>query len=156
VTRVPPPVLALATVLVQRRLTGPKRPPGAARRAAVVALTAASVAIAGTASTQFRRRGTTVDPIHPEKAAILVTSGPNALTRNPMYVGMAGLVTAHTLWWGKWAAVVPAAAYVALIDRTQIAAEEVALSAKFGADYDAYRATAPRWLDQRSLSALRS
>lgn len=28
----------------------------------------------------------------------------------------------------------------------QIAAEEAALSAKFGAEYDAYRARVPRWL----------
>ena len=50
---------------------------------------------------------------------------------------------------------VPAAAFVALMDCTQIAAEEVALGAKFGAEYDAYRAAVPRWLDRRSLAALR-
>jgi protein-S-isoprenylcysteine O-methyltransferase Ste14 len=35
----------------------------------------------------FRRARTTVDPVHPEKTARLVTDGIYRWTRNPMYLG---------------------------------------------------------------------
>lgn len=69
-----------------------------------------------------------------------------------MYVGMTGLLVANALRRGSWAALVPVAAFTVVVDRVQIAAEEVALGARFGADYEAYRAAVPRWLGRRSLS----
>ncbi len=83
---------------------------------------------------------------------MLVTSGANTISRNPMYVGMAGLLLAHAAWRGSWAALLPLGGFVVFIDRVQIQAEEAALLEKFGADYDAYREAAPRWIDLRSLS----
>jgi protein-S-isoprenylcysteine O-methyltransferase Ste14 len=113
----------------------------------------ASISLAGAAASRFRRSGTTVDPLHPESASVLVTSGANALTRNPMYVGMAGLLVSHAIWRRSWVALAPVAVFVALIDRLQIRAEESALTDTFGAEFDAYRAATPRWLDRRSLRA---
>ena len=84
---------------------------------------------------------------------MLVTTGANAVTRNPMYVGMAGLLVANALRRGSWTALLPVAAFTLVIDRVQIAAEEIALLAHFGADYEAYLAAVPRWIDARSLSA---
>ena len=52
---------------------------------------------------------------------------------------------------GTWQSVLPLAVFVTWIDRFQVAAEEEALAEKFGADYEAYRAAVPRWLDLRSL-----
>ena len=37
----------------------------------------------------------TVEPFDPSKATALVVSGPNAVTRNPMYVAMAGVLLAR-------------------------------------------------------------
>lgn len=71
-----------------------------------------------------------------------------------MYVGMAGLLVAHALWRRSWAALIPVAVFVTLLDRLQIQAEESALANTFGADYEAYRAASPRWLDHRSFSTL--
>ena len=71
-----------------------------------------------------------------------------------MYVGMAGLLAAHALWRRSWTALIPVAVFVALIDRLQIQAEESALAVTFGAEYEAYRAASPRWLDRRSFSML--
>jgi len=148
---VPPPVLALAAGFAQRLLTGPARTPTTGRAAAATAVSLASVALAGGASRAFRRSGTTVKPFHPEQASTLVTTGSNVISRNPMYVGMTGLLVAHAIWGGSWSALLPVAAFVAVIDRVQIRAEESALHAKFGLAYDAYRAATPRWLDARSL-----
>jgi protein-S-isoprenylcysteine O-methyltransferase Ste14 len=111
--------------------------------------TAASVALAGAASAQFRRAGTTVDPVHPARASALVTTGPNSLTRNPMYVGLTGLLVSHAIRRGSWAALAPVAVFAFVIDRVQIPPEEAALTAQFGADYEAYRSRVPRWVGLR-------
>jgi protein-S-isoprenylcysteine O-methyltransferase Ste14 len=159
--RVPPPLVGLAAALAQRALaqralTGATpAPPGALQVAATATLSMASVSLTVAAASHFRRSGTTVDPLHPEAASVLVTSGANALSRNPMYVGMAGLLVAHAVGRRSWAALVPVAVFVALIDRLQIRAEESALTETFGADFEAYRAAVPRWLDRRSLSTFR-
>ena len=86
---------------------------------------------------------------------MLVTTGVNELSRNPMYVGMAGLLVANALRLRSWTAVLPLAVFTGVIDRVQIAAEEPALLANFGAEYEAYRASVPRWLDLRSVAVAR-
>jgi protein-S-isoprenylcysteine O-methyltransferase Ste14 len=148
--RPPPPLLAIAAALTQSALAkGAQRPP--ATRAAVAAATAAaSGALAAAAARQFRRQGTTLEPFDPAQASVLVTTGANSVSRNPMYVGLAGLLVANAVRLGSWKAFLPVAAFILVIDRAQIAAEESALLAKFGADYGAYRASVPRWLGRRS------
>ena len=105
-----------------------------------------SVALAAGAARAFGAAHTTVHPLHPEHATALVTSGPNRITRNPMYVGMAGLLTAHAVLRGGLGTLVPLAGFVAVIDRLQIAPEEAALRAKFGDAYLTYCAEVPRWI----------
>lgn len=102
--------------------------------------------LATAASAQFHRVGTTVDPVHPTRASVLVTTGANSLTRNPMYVGLTGLLVSQAVRRSSWVALVPVAAFVLVIDRAQIPPEEAALRAHFGAEYEAYRARVPRWL----------
>jgi protein-S-isoprenylcysteine O-methyltransferase Ste14 len=148
--RPPPPLLAIAAGLAQWALTRARRPPSASRAAAAVAV--ASGGFAAAAARQFRRQGTTLEPIHPALASVLVTTGANAVSRNPMYVGLAGLLTANAVRLGSWKALLPVAAFALVIDRQQIAAEESALSANFGSDYEAYRAAVPRWLGPRSVA----
>jgi protein-S-isoprenylcysteine O-methyltransferase Ste14 len=104
---------------------------------------------------QFRRQGTTVEPFEPSRASALVTSGVNSISRNPMYVGLTGLLVANAVRLGSWTALLPVAVFTVVIDRVQIAAEERALLANFGGEYAAYRASVPRWLDRRSVTAAR-
>ena len=144
--RIPPPVLALAAGFAQRALTRDASPANATRKFGAVATGAASVAVMGSAAREFRVRGTTVDPLRPERATALVTSGPFRLTRNPMYVGMAGLLAAHMVFRGSTRALIPVAAFVAVIDRIQIPPEEAAMTKLFAAEYEEYRARAPRWV----------
>ncbi len=142
---VPPPAYALAGAVAQHVLAR-KRSAGAVRKVAGGAVAAASVALIAGSIQRFRDTGTTVEPFRPEQASTLVTDGPNALTRNPMYVGMAGLLTAHALVRGGVLPTLPVVAFVALIDRVQIQPEEAALRELFGQEYDAYCARVPRWL----------
>lgn len=146
---VPPPVLAFAAGLAQRALSPQPESPTMTRRSLAGAISLASVALAGSTARMFRRTGTTIDPMDPSRASTLVTTGANAFTRNPMYVGLAGMLVANAVRRGSWVALVPVAAFALAIDRWQISAEESALIGNFGADYAEYRASVPRWIGPR-------
>lgn len=149
---VPPPLVALAAGLAQRVFTRARPAPRAGRVAATTMVALASVSMAAAAGRQFRRSDTTIDPLHPDQTSVLVTSGANTISRNPMYVGLAGLLVANAIRRGSWAALLPVAGFVAIIDRLQIEAEEEALLEKFVTGYEEYRAASPRWLGLRSLT----
>lgn len=151
---IPPPLAAVGAAVAQRALSGGAPPPGRGRTAVTATITLMSGSMAASAAARFRRSGTTLDPLQPDRAAVLVTSGANTISRNPMYLGLSGLLLAHAVWRGSWAALLPVIGFVALIDRTQVPVEEAALLEKFGAAYEAYQAHSPRWIDQRSLSRL--
>lgn len=153
--RPPPPLVALAAGVVQRSLARGAPPTSTARAVAATVIAGASFGMAAASIRQFGRQGTTVEPFDPSKASALVTTGVNAVSRNPMYVGMAGLLVANATRLGSWRALLPVAVFTAVIDRVQIAAEEPALLANFGAEYDTYRSSVPRWLDLRSLATAR-
>lgn len=152
--RIPPPVLAISAGLAQRALRRKAQPPTVAGGGAAGATAAASLMLAGASARSFRQRGTTLDAVHPAHASALVTTGPNALTRNPMYVGLTGMLVSNAIRLRSWAALVPVGIFVLVTDRLQIPSEESALLAHFGADYEAYRAAVPRWLDRRSVDFL--
>jgi len=116
------------------------------RALCAAAVATASVGLLAGSVQRFKRDGTTVNPLDPSQATGLVTDGPNAVTRNPMYVGMAGLLTAHALLRGGWRTALPVAAFVGVIDRVQIRPEEEALRERFGERYEAYCGRVRRWL----------
>ena len=143
--KVPPPLLGLSGLFLQHRLA-PRGSTGPARRVLAAGVVAGAVGLMGSAAAGFRRRGTTVDPLHPDRAGQLVVDGANALTRNPMYVGMAGVLGAHALARGGLLTWLPVAGFVAAIDRAQVAPEERALHALFGQEYADYVRSVPRWV----------
>ena len=91
---VPPPLIGLTAGVVQHRLASGSRP-GALRKVGAAGAIAASGWMVAGSIQRFRGSGTTVDPLRPARASGLVTDGPNGVTRNPMYVGMAGVLIAH-------------------------------------------------------------
>lgn len=142
--RVPPVGLALMAFGAQLALgRNYKATKASTAVAGAVGLGSAGLMVGSIA--EFGRRRTTVNPVTPDASA-LVTSGPNRLTRNPMYVGIAGLLAAHAVMRRSPSLLVPVALFVAAIDRWQIPAEEAVLRDRFGDAYDAYTATTPRWL----------
>jgi protein-S-isoprenylcysteine O-methyltransferase Ste14 len=94
----------------------------------------------------FASAGTTANPAQPRNASELVTSGVYSLSRNPMYVGDAVMLAGIAVWVGSVLNLVLLAAFIAYIDRVQIAAEEQALAAIFGDRYAAYCRRVRRWL----------
>ena len=123
--------------------------------------TAAHVALGGTvmfaalvpplaAFAQFLLAHTTVNPHRPEKAAVLVTSGVYAWTRNPMYLGLWLLLLGWAIRLGALSALLVALGFLPLISAVQIRAEEQALHRRFGADYERYRGRVRRWFGRRA------
>jgi protein-S-isoprenylcysteine O-methyltransferase Ste14 len=146
--RVPPPAWLVVAWLAQRFV-------GSSRRtvwsfAASVVFTVASGLLALSAVAALRSHGTTMTPEHPERATDLVTDGPFAFSRNPIYLALAGILVAHAVARRSVTALLPAAAFVVIIDRVQIAAEERALHRRFGDSFERYRRAVPRWVGSRS------
>lgn len=113
---------------------------------AAVAFALAGVAFAVAGIVSFRRARTTVNPMKPESASSLVSSGVFAITRNPMYVGLLFVLVGWAIFlFSPWALAGPVA-FFAYIGRFQIAPEERALASLFGSEYAGYRARVRRWL----------
>ncbi len=93
----------------------------------------------------FGSAKTTINPLRPQEASTLVTSGVFRYTRNPMYVGFTALLTAWALFLGvPWTLLGPVA-FVFFIQRFQILPEERALLLKFGGSYTQYQEEVRRW-----------
>lgn len=147
--RVPPPViglLAAAAMWGVDRLVPSLRFPyaGHVAVAAVIGIVGLAVDIAGIL--QFRKLRTTVNPLRPGKASALVTGGILHWTRNPMYLGMAVMLLGWAAYLSNPLSLLGIPCFVAYLDRFQIAPEERALQARFGAAFLAYRERVRRWL----------
>jgi len=92
----------------------------------------------------FGRAGTTIKPF--QEASALVVRGPYRLSRNPMYVGMVGVLVGIALLLGSLSPAIIIPLFVALMDVRFIRPEEVALERIFGATYGDYKAKVRRWL----------
>lgn len=97
----------------------------------------------------FIRHHTTFDPAAIGESSTLVTDGPNAYTRNPMYLALAGGLVSFAVLRRSVLALIPVAGFVAAVGRIQIPAEEAGLRATFGTEYEAYVAHVPRWIGLR-------
>ncbi len=77
--------------------------------------------------------------------AILMTGGPYAVSRHPMYVGELTLWLGWTILYGSISVLIGFAVLGAVVARLA-PREERALEAKFGDVYREYKARVPRWL----------
>lgn len=100
--------------------------------------------IAGISS--FHRARTTVNPLRPERATSLVTSGVYRITRNPMYVGMLFILVSWALFLSSLWALLGPVAFILYMNRFQIRPEEQALARIFGDGFTAYTNKVRRWL----------
>lgn len=146
---VPPLAVLAGAALVQHSIpvSRTSRTPATwIRRSAAAGIAATSATLLVSSVRAFRARATTVDPRTNAQPSALVTDGPNRLTRNPMYVAMAGLLVANALHRGRGVHVLPAAGFVLWIDRTQIPQEEATLLSMFGETFHDYTTSTPRWV----------
>ncbi|HTN49254.1 MAG TPA: isoprenylcysteine carboxylmethyltransferase family protein [Burkholderiaceae bacterium] len=147
--RIPPPIAALligAAMWFAAPLGPSLALPLALRIATFVAIALAGGAIALAGDLEFKRAGTTINPLRPQNATALVTSGVYRFTRNPMYVGLTLVVLGWATFLCSALALAGPVAFVLYIGRFQIAPEERVLSEKFGASYAEYSSQVRRWL----------
>lgn len=148
-TKFPAPFLALAIAAAMRlqwhELDIPD-PAWEPRVIVAVALSLASAALVLAAVTAFGRARTTINPLYPERAAVLVTHGVYRFTRNPMYLSLLLLLLAYAIRLGPVAALAGPTVYAIYVTRFQVLPEERVLHAKFGEQYADYCRRVRRWL----------
>jgi protein-S-isoprenylcysteine O-methyltransferase Ste14 len=96
------------------------------------------------ALTLFRRARTGVVPF--SEATTLVTRGPYRFTRNPRYLGMAGILLGTAIWLGSLTPWLVLPAFMRIIAERFIVPEEAMLERAFGEPYRRYKAAVRRWL----------
>ena len=94
----------------------------------------------------FIRARTTVNPMAPDQAKHLVTSGLYRYSRNPMYLGLLCIVLGVALYLENVAAFLGPVLFVWLMTELQIKPEEQALQLKFGEAFADYRQKTRRWV----------
>lgn len=149
--KIPPLALVFIGALLMWLIDIAFRMPSMQGVARVVNIVAIAVAVAGIAVCaagvlSFRRAGTTVNPLEPERASKLVVRGVYRYTRNPMYLGFALLLAAWGMFLSNAVALAVVPAFVLYMNRWQIAPEERALESLFGDDWRAYRRSVRRWV----------
>lgn len=117
-----------------------------ASRLFAAVLAAGSAVTAVSAVSALAQAGTELSPADPRKTTVLVTSGPFRVSRNPIYVALAGVLVAHAVLRRSAGALLPVAAFVAVMNRSQVPREEAALRSRFGKRYTAYSQSTPRWV----------
>jgi len=118
--------------------------PGRSLGAAILILT--GVIISGLGVASFRRAKTTVNPMKPESASVLVDRGIYRLTRNPMYLGFLVVLLGWAIFLSNLVAFLLLPAFVYYMNSFQIEPEEKALVALFGQSFVAYKTRVRRWL----------
>jgi len=143
-----PPILYggafLAGLGLDRLLPIPAFFPDDMRHGAASMLVVFGLCFALWAAWLFHRAGTGIPTW--QAATRFVASGPYAISRNPMYLGMsaayAGLALAVASPW----ALVLLAPVIVVMDRLVIAREEPYLATRFGAPYEEYLRRVRRWI----------
>ena len=114
------------------------------RRIVSLPLIVGGLLLDGAAAGYFRRLGTAVEPWKP--STVLATDGLYRFSRNPIYLGFAITYVGLAVAMDSVLVLLLLIPCLWVVDRFVIAREERYLSARFGADYDAYRARVRRWL----------
>ena len=116
------------------------------RRPIALGLLALGVAISVAGVIAFRSARTTTNPLRPDAASALVVTGIYTRTRNPMYLGFVLMLLAWCAWLAHPVTLLGIPGFVAWMNRFQIPAEERAIGALFGAEFEQYRARVRRWI----------
>ena len=95
---------------------------------------------------RFYEVDTTVMPDEMDRSSALVTSGIFGISRNPMYLGMAAVITGVGIGLGTWVTLAVSGLFVFWITENQIKPEERALAKIFGSEFKDYKSKVRRWI----------
>ena len=94
----------------------------------------------------FIKLKTTINPLNPEAASSLVTTGIFRISRNPMYLGMLLLIISLWIKTGAVLGFILVAGFIAYLNYFQIFPEEQAMKGLFSDKYKTYCQQVRRWL----------
>jgi protein-S-isoprenylcysteine O-methyltransferase Ste14 len=155
-TPIPPPLYAIPTAGVMWLLDRhfPQlRFSGALWIISGWSLTAIGIGLPLTAIIIFTRMGTTISPVHPDRARQLVMCGIFAVSRNPMYLGLVFSLAGWAVLLSSPICLLVVWGFARLLVIVQIVPEEIALRERFGDAYEQYTRHVNRWIGRRiSLS----
>lgn len=118
----------------------------APHRVVAACLGIAGFVIAGWGIVSFGRAKTTINPMKPDAASSLVTSGIYRVTRNPMYLGVLFALVGWAVSLSNVLTFLFVPAFIFYMNRFQIEPEERALTTLFGQDFIAYTSRVRRWI----------
>jgi protein-S-isoprenylcysteine O-methyltransferase Ste14 len=147
--RIPPPLVMLIFALIAwllNRSFPMGNEPGVAVKVLAVLFFLVGMLITILAAREFKKAQTTVNPMAPEKASSLVTSGVFSWTRNPMYLGMVCVLFAWCVWLASPVSFLVLPFFAFYITRFQIRPEERAMKTLFANEFEQYKQRVPRWL----------
>jgi len=93
----------------------------------------------------FRLAGNNIDPLA-ETNSDLITQGPYAFSRNPMYLGLVVIALGAAIWVGVWPMLAAPLAAFLTANFVHIPFEEAKLRRQFGPAFDAYAHRVRRWI----------
>ena len=109
-----------------------------------LALAVAGLVLIGSCGKIFRRAGTPVRPVSP--TTTIVSTGAYRFSRNPMYVGMVGVLAGIAVFSGSSLLGVAVLVFVAVVHFGVVLPEERYLEALHGKAYLEYKGRVRRWL----------
>ena len=116
------------------------------QRELAIAILFAGALIVALGGLQFRRVGTTVNPMKPQSSSGLVVTGLYSVSRNPMYVGFVLFLFAWGVYLGNFLSFSVLPVFVWLMNRMQIVPEEKILEQHFQDQYRDYKKRVRRWI----------
>jgi protein-S-isoprenylcysteine O-methyltransferase Ste14 len=147
--KIPPPLVAIIIAAVMwglSQFTSTLLLSARVKYSLVIGFVLIGIFFALSGAVSFRLAKTTVNPLKPDTASTLVTSGIYQFTRNPMYVGFVAFLFAWASFLGSVWSVALIAVYIAFIQRFQIMPEERALTKIFKDGFVDYKAQVRPWL----------
>ena len=98
------------------------------------------------AARQFKEANTTINPIKPENASVLVSKGIFSYSRNPMYLGMLLIIIGFSIIHNFLAIIVIMPIWIIYMTYFQIIPEEEAMEIVFKEDFLNYCKKTRRWI----------
>lgn len=147
--KIPPPVIGLTCAFIMWVIaffTPTVTLPITFKYFIVTILSALGLFFDFTALYYFRRAKTTINPLTPNKASVLVTEGIYRFSRNPMYIGLLLLLLSWAFFLQSILNLLILFLFTSLITHFQIKPEEAALEQAFGEKYINYKNSVRRWL----------
>ena len=149
-TKIPPPLVALIAMLLtflSRDYLDIFYLHPHLQRTLFLLFLVIGVSVIFLATRQFKISKTTVNPLKPETASSLVTSGIFRRTRNPMYLGLTSLLISFSIYFSSvFGIIIYLPLFVSYITIFQIIPEEDAMNKLFSNDYKSYCLKVRRWI----------